>query len=370
MAEERFIETGKSSFYGEYLYDQGVPKDHFFRKLNELMDWRKYTQKMMRWYKGRAEYGRPPFDPVVLLKMLLVAYLYNLSERQTEQYINDSMSAKYFLGLGMDQPAPDHSTLTRFKERIILRRRELKLEALLTEIVQTALANGVKFGSIQVVDSTHSTADVDTWKDAERKSQGKGCRDPHASWGSKGKKRFKDAHGETHEQHKYFYGYKTHVSLNAESGLVTSVTVSSGRAYDGSYLPDLVKADICTGVMVGVVAADRGYDDSAHHYWLEQQGIRSAICLKRNRTEKKDANKEVWLKLKESASYRQGLAQRYKVEQKFGEAKRYHGLRRCRYLGLNKYRIQVVLTVMALNLKRMVKLVDGVGFRSASPGFA
>jgi IS5 family transposase len=58
-----------------------------------------------------AQYGRPSFDPLVLLKMLLVAYLYNLSERQVETYINDSMSAKYFLGLGMDQSAPDHSTL-------------------------------------------------------------------------------------------------------------------------------------------------------------------------------------------------------------------------------------------------------------------
>jgi len=90
MASEHFIETGKGTFYGEYIYDRVVPKDHFFRKLNEMLDWRKYTQKMMRWYKGGAEYGRPPFSPAVLLKMLLVAYLYNLSERQTEQYNNVS----------------------------------------------------------------------------------------------------------------------------------------------------------------------------------------------------------------------------------------------------------------------------------------
>ena len=90
MASEHFIETGKGTFYGEYIYDRVVPKDHFFRNLNEMLDWRKYTQKMMHWYKGGAEYGRPPFNPAVLLKMLLVAYLYNLSERQTEQYDNVS----------------------------------------------------------------------------------------------------------------------------------------------------------------------------------------------------------------------------------------------------------------------------------------
>jgi len=58
MAQERFIETGKGTFYGEYVYDQVVPKEHFFRKLNEMLNWRKYTQKMMRWYKGGGEYGR------------------------------------------------------------------------------------------------------------------------------------------------------------------------------------------------------------------------------------------------------------------------------------------------------------------------
>jgi len=149
MAQARFAQTRKSTFYGEYIYDQVVPQDHFFRKMNELLDWPKYSQKMMRWYKGGGEYGRPPFDPVVLLKMLLVAYLYDLSERQTESYINDSMSAKYFLGLGMDQAAPDHSTLTKFKERILQRQRMLKLEQLLADIVQTALEKGIKFGSIQ-----------------------------------------------------------------------------------------------------------------------------------------------------------------------------------------------------------------------------
>ena len=92
MTQERFIETGAGTFYGAYVCDQVVSKDHFFRKLNEMLDWRKYTQKMMRWYKGRAEYGRPPFYPVVLLKMLLVAYLYNLSERQVEAYINDRIA--------------------------------------------------------------------------------------------------------------------------------------------------------------------------------------------------------------------------------------------------------------------------------------
>jgi IS5 family transposase len=370
MAQERFNETGTGTFYGAYIYDQVVPKGHFFRKLNELMDWRKYTQKMMRWYKGRAEYGRPPFDPAVLLKMLLVAYLYNLSERQTQSYINDSMSAKYFLGLGMDQFAPDHSTLTKFKERMILRKRELKLEQLLADIVQTALEKGIRFGSIQVVDSTHSTADVNTAKQEKRKRGGKGPADADAQWGAKGKHIMQGPEGAKSRQVKYFHGYKTHASLNAESELITSVTVTPGNAFDGHFLQGLIEKDLADHIPVNTVAADRGYDDSRNHYWLERTGIQSAICLHNYRTQKKDVNKEIWLEMKTNPAYRAGLKERYKIERKFGESKQQHGLGRCRYRGLDRYEIQSLLTVMALNLKRMVKLLYGVNFRNPAPVMA
>ena len=364
MAQEHFIETGTGTFYGAYVYDQVVPKDHFFRKLNELLDWRKYTQKMMRWYKGHAEYGRPPFDPAVLLKMLLVAYLYDLSERQTEAYINDSMSAKYFLGLSMDQYAPDHSTLTKFKERIILRKRELKLEQLLADIVQTALEKGIRFGSIQVVDSTHSVADVNTAKEEGRKQGGQGPTDPDAKWGAKGKHNVQGPDGSQHRQVKYFYGYKAHTSLNAQSELITSVEVTPGNVYDGHFLQGLIEKDLAEQVPVQTVTADRGYDDSDNHYWLERTGLQSAICLHNYRTYKKDSNKEVWQELKANPAYQQGLKERYKIERKFGECKQQHGLGRCRYRSLERYEIQALLTAMALNLKRMVKLLYGVNFKN------
>ena len=367
MAQERFIETGTDTFFGQYVYDQVVPKGHFFRKLNEMLDWRKYTQKMMRWYKGHAEYGRPPFNPAVLLKMLFVAYLYNLSERQTEAYINDSMSAKYFLGLGMDQSAPDHSTLTKFKERIILRKRELKLAQLLADIVQTALEKGIQFGAIQVVDSTHSVADVNTAKEESRKKGGQGPRDPDAKWGAKGKHTLQGPDGSKHRQIKYFHGYKIHASLNAENHMIPSLIVTPGNAYDGHFLQGLIEKDLARQVPIQTVTADRGYDDSRNHFFLAHHHIQSAICLNTYRTHKKDANKEVWFELKANPAYQQGLKERYKIERKFGECKQQHGLGRCRYRGLERYEIQALFTAMALNLKRMVKLLYGVNFKNPVP---
>ena len=65
-----------------------MPKDHFLVKLNELIPWQRFTYKLIKYYKGKAKEGRPPYDPALILKMLLVSYLYDISERQTEEMAN------------------------------------------------------------------------------------------------------------------------------------------------------------------------------------------------------------------------------------------------------------------------------------------
>jgi len=165
-------------------------------------------------------------------------------------------------------------------------------------------------------------------------------------------------------QVKFFYGYKAHVSLNAENHLITSVIVTPGNAFDGHFLPDLITKDQKQGLPVGIVTADRGYDDIQNHLHLQQQGIHSAICLHTYRTHKKDVNKQVWVALKTKPTYQQGLREWYKIERKFGECKRQHGLERCRCRDLERYEIQANLTAITLNLKRMVKLLYGVNLRN------
>ena len=81
------------------------------------------------------------------------------------------------------------------------------------------------------------------------------------------------------------------------------------------------------------------------------------------RTQKKDKNKEGGLELNQSREYTEGLRERYKVERKFGEARKWHGFRRCRYAGFIRHDIQSCLTFMALNLKRLVRLLTCVSFR-------
>ena len=160
----------------------------------------------------------------------MIAFLYNLSERQAEVYVNDNLSAKYFVGLAVDQKAPDHSTLTVFRERLQQNGKLAVFEAMLAEIVQTAIESGIQFGSIQIVDSVHSIANVNTAKDKTRQKHGEEPHDPDAKWGVKHKRKVKTEAGKEEEQTEYFFGYKAHVSMNAENGLITSLETSSGEA--------------------------------------------------------------------------------------------------------------------------------------------
>jgi IS5 family transposase len=89
--------------------------------------------------------------------------------------------------------------------------------------------------------------------------------------------------------------------------------------------------------------------------------------LKRTRTGKRDGNKGVWETLPATPQYQAGQQERYKVARKYGAAKAYHGLRRCRYVGWLRGTLPAYPTALVLNLKRLVRLLTGVPFRGCAP---
>jgi IS5 family transposase len=282
-----------------------VPQDHFLSKLNEVIEWSRFTRRLLGYYQGKGETGQAPYNPALILKMLLLSYLYNISERQVEVLANDSLSVACFLGLGADEKAPDHSTLTLFKNRLLEQGGKDAYEKLFNTIIRIAQEKGVRFGPIQVVDSVHVIADVNLNKDKARQKKGKGPRDGDARWGAKGKKIVEGKEG-AERRVEYFYGYKDQVSLNAEAELITSVSPGWGDDYDGHQLRRLVEKDVAKGINPETLAADKGYDDGENHCYLKRKGIHSAIRLNDYRTRKKDGNKGVWIKLKESEQYWEG----------------------------------------------------------------
>ena len=79
--KQRYVESGENSFFSKYLYDLIVPANHFLRMLNEIIGLNQYSRKLIRLCKEEGMVGRPSFDPALVIKAELIAFLYNLSER-------------------------------------------------------------------------------------------------------------------------------------------------------------------------------------------------------------------------------------------------------------------------------------------------
>lgn len=359
----RFKAHTDNSFFGNFLYETIIPKNHFLRKAKEVIDWNRFTRKILVWYQGEGKFGRPPYEPSEMLRMLFLSFIYNISETQIEERVNMDLAFKYFVGLGVDELAPDHSSLTKFKNRLLDKAGKSAFDQLLREILHQAKSLGIEFGRIQIIDSVHTVSNVNIDKDRTRQNkQDKPPRDPDAKWGNKGNKKFKDPETkETKEFPQWFNGFKSHTSYNEQAKLITSVSTTPGNTPDGKQLPKLLNKDNFAPISKTnrIYTADKGYDDGENHELLKIKNYGDAIKLVKTRTEKKNSNKAPWIKLKGSKDYRQGLKVRYKIEQKFGEAKLNHGLTRCRYLGEKKYHLQACLTAISLNLKVVVASITG-----------
>src|SRR5436309_4428482 len=92
-----------------------VPQDHFYRHLDWALDLSFVREFVQETYASK---GRPSIDPVVFFKLQLVMFFEGIrSERQLMRHAADRLSVLWYLGYDLKEPLPDHSSLTRIRER-------------------------------------------------------------------------------------------------------------------------------------------------------------------------------------------------------------------------------------------------------------
>ena len=128
-----------------------MPLEHFLRDLDRCIDFTFVYDKVETLYSNT---GRPSVDPVKIIKMLLIGYLYGIeSERKLEQEIRVNIAYRWFLGIDFDEPVPDHSTISQ------LRRRKFcgttVFQDIFDEIVRKCIEAGLVTGKLLLTDSTH-----------------------------------------------------------------------------------------------------------------------------------------------------------------------------------------------------------------------
>ena len=131
-----------------------VPADHFYRHLDQVLDL-SFVRDLVR--DTYTPIGRPSIDPVVFFRLQLILFFEGLrSERQLMRVVADRLSLRWYLGYDLGERLPDHSSLTRIRERYGLDVFRRFFEA----IVERCQAAGLVWGKELYLDSTKVEANA------------------------------------------------------------------------------------------------------------------------------------------------------------------------------------------------------------------
>jgi transposase, IS5 family len=321
--------TGQFSFV-DALVPGGLGRNERLDRLDGLVKWYRFEKVLAR-LRSESGAGRPAYGPLVMFKALLLQSLYGLSDADLEAALADRLSFRRFVGLGLAEAVPDHTTLCRFRNLLVeaglLEKlfgeldRQLDQAGLILRRGTMLDATVIETGAARPSDRTHS----------DGASSSRAPSDPDA--------RFTRRQGKAGSA----YGYKAHVGVDQGSGLIRRVITTPAN------VNDTVPADALVCGDERSVLADAAYHSHARERSLRDRGIKPRLMRRPNRH-----HPDLPPRLRQLN--RLIARQRCAVETTFATLKRRMGLSLIRYRGLIKASAQVTLAAIAFNMRRWVTL--------------
>jgi transposase, IS5 family len=304
----------------------------------------------------RARGGRPPYDAVLMFKVLVVQTLYTLSDDQTEYQLKDRLSFMRFVGLVLHDPVPDAKTIWLYREQLA---RAGATERLFARFDALLRAKGWLAMGGQIVDATViearrprlTQAEKGTIKGGGVPAEWKPARraqiDRDGRWTIKrGRKREATPHGGHKRQPEIaapVFGYKNHIGIDREHGFVRRYTVTPAAAYDGGQLGAVLDPDNTASE----VWADTAYRSAVNLALLDRRGLKPQFQRKKPRGKKMPAH------IARGNATRARV--RSRVEHVFAAQKCRLGLL-VRTVGMMRARVKIGLANLAYNFTRLAWL--------------
>lgn len=307
----------------------------------------------------RGKGGRPPFDPVLMFKILVLQALYSLADEATEFQIKDRLSFQRFLGLGLDGTVPDATTVWLFRERLVkakaIDRLFARFDAALTHQGYLAMGGQIIDATVVPAPKQRNTEDEkaaikegripEHWQDKPAKVRQK---DRDARWSVKYTKA-KVREGADPKSLKPvdlaipMFGYKNHIGIDRAHGLIRTWDASAANAHDGARLPDLVsRNNTASGVW-----ADTAYRSKKNEAFLARGMFTSNIH------QRKPHRKAMPERTSRANAKRSKV--RSAVEHVFAGQKHRMGLV-VRTIGMARARIKIGMANLAYNFQRLAWL--------------
>jgi len=296
-------------------------KKEFLAQIERIIPWAEWLELIKPcYYKG--ERGNKPYPLELMLRLYLLQNLYNLSDEATVAEAIDSRAFSEFCGVDSSNQVPDGDTLGRFRN--LLHKNDMQ-ERLFVQVVQLLQQKGLLLRKGTIVDSTLVEAPSST-KNREKQ------RDPDAHQAKKG--------------NQWHFGYKAHIGVDKDSGLVHHVKITAANISDVATTPELLTGE------EEVVYGDSGYLGAQKR---EDAVVRNKqgkkIQYKVNRRPSQIKNRSSWSQGQLKRREREKSSVRAKVEHVFAVVKGMFRYRKTRYRGLPK---QVAALNMHFTLANLI----------------
>ena len=313
-----------------------VPADHIYRKFTKLINLDELANKHLQSLVGDSNYKG--YGITVLFKLLLLQHLEDISDRELARFIQENTSARWFCGFALTNPTPSFSLFSKLRKKIGTN----LLSKIFNEVKDILKSRGYMNEVFTFIDASHLVAKANLWSERDKiiaskqdklkqlekfnnQTISKVAYDKQARFGAKSK-------------NKFWYGFKKHVSVDMQSGLINKVALTPANVTDAKGLKSVCPSG-------GAIYADKGYCDKQTHIDAASKGCALKAILKNNMKNKnKDKDKFI-------------SKMRSPYERVFSKTNH-----RTRYKGVAKNQFAMFMESLAFNLKRMVVLEREYGF--------
>ena len=311
-------------------------------KLNEYINWEGFRKILTKGLKKESQGpgGRPPFDYVMMFKILILQKLYNMADDKTEYQINDRLSFRRFLALELHDTIPDAKTIWNFREGLkkggIIEKlfemfngelEEAKIITYSGSIVDATFVEAPRQRNRREENKQIKEGEIpEEWKKEENRHK-LSQKDINARWALKNK--------EVH------YGYKNHIKIDKKSKIIAVYKVTGAEVHDSQELKNLIEEK----------KDKRIYGDSAYTGQEVQKCIPENV---KNRIHEKGYRNRPLTKTQERNNAAKSRI-RVRVEHVFARMHQFGGIT-IRTIGKARAGLQIGLLNMTYNLTRYTYL--------------
>ena len=279
-----------------------VPDDHVLARVDKVLDLSWLRAEVRDCYAADGA-GRPGIDPEAALRLMLAGFLVGIvHDRRLMREAQVNIAIRWFAGFGLADVLPDHSSLTRIRQRWGADR----FRVMFVRTVQACMAAGIARGEVVHIDATLIRADV-SWESLGVRhadaalAQIDGTPPNEARTKTQTAKARKERDGKQSGRHKKVCltdldatmattarnrrlepAYKQHTAVDDVRGVILDVEVTTGEANEGGQIEGQADAVAATtGTAIRIITADQGYAYGKVYGSLERRGIDPVIPAKK-----------------------------------------------------------------------------------------